>query len=64
MSGNIADSATVAVTFDSGDAADIIKVLRGQKAVKPTPTKSGYAFEGWFTDAECTQEYDFDTPVL
>ena len=64
VSGNIADSATVAVTFDSGDAADIQKVLRGQKAVKPTPTKSGYAFEGWFTDAECTQEYDFDTPVL
>ena len=64
VSGNIADSATVAVTFDSGDAADVQKVLRGQKAVKPTPTKSGYAFEGWFTDAECTQEYDFDTPVL
>ena len=64
VSGTVADSAAVAVTFDSGDAADVQKVLRGQKAVKPTPTKSGYAFEGWFTDAECTQEYDFDTPVL
>ncbi len=33
-------------------------------AVNPTtPIKYGYRFAGWFTDPECTNRYDFDTPV-
>ncbi|MCR4892426.1 MAG: InlB B-repeat-containing protein, partial [Lachnospiraceae bacterium] len=31
---------------------------------KPTdPEEEGYTFGGWFTDAECTNAYDFDTKV-
>lgn len=29
----------------------------------PTPTRDGYAFTGWFTDAACTQSYDLSSPV-
>lgn len=25
------------------------------------PTRSGYVFGGWYTEAECTNEVDFDT---
>ena len=33
-------------------------------AVKPAdPTKTGYTFDGWFTDKDCTVAYDFNAPV-
>jgi len=28
------------------------------------PTRLGYAFTGWYTDATCTTKYDFATPVV
>lgn len=27
------------------------------------PTATGYTFAGWYVDADCTQEWDFSTPV-
>lgn len=55
------------VTFDvqgKGDAPEAQKVLNGEKATTPgAPTYDGYAFEGWYTDAACTEEYSFDTAV-
>ena len=27
------------------------------------PTRTGHLFQGWYTDPECTQPYDFTTPV-
>lgn len=27
------------------------------------PTATGYTFAGWYIDADCTQEWDFSTPV-
>lgn len=34
------------------------------KAVKPAdPTAEGYVFRGWYTTAECTTEFDFNTPI-
>ena len=41
-------------------------VAHGNKLNKiglDTPTRDGYTFEGWFTDASCTTAYDFDTVV-
>ena len=62
--GSISDSAKVGVTFatDGGSTVDAQKVIRGQKAAKPTaPTKAGYTFLGWYD--EDNKAYDFNQPV-
>ena len=54
------------VTFDSRGGTDVEaqKVADGSAAVRPEdPTRSSYTFEGWYTDAACTTEYDFDASV-
>lgn len=56
------------VRFDlqgHGDAiADISDVAVGDKISAPTsPTAEGYTFGGWYTDAACTNEYDFNSIV-
>ena len=53
------------VTFDSqgGTAVDAQLVASGAVAARPVnPTKAGYNFTGWFTDAACTSAYNFATP--
>ena len=30
---------------------------------QPDPTREGYAFQGWYADADLTQEFDFTAPV-
>ena len=32
-------------------------------AFNGTPLRTGYTFAGWYTDKDCTTEYDFSTPV-
>lgn len=32
----------------------------GDKATEPTPTRTGYSFGGWYTDAACTNGNEFD----
>ncbi|MCL1791213.1 MAG: InlB B-repeat-containing protein [Peptococcaceae bacterium] len=54
---------TSVVTFDSqgGTAKTAAKVNYGAKVAKPTnPTKTGYAFDGWYLDGAL---YDFNAPV-
>jgi len=54
------------VAFDSkgGSGVEDVTVADGEMLEKPVnPTKSGYRFKGWFTDAELDEKYDFDTPV-
>ena len=54
------------VTFDTrgGSSIDSVKVNRNGTVARPDePTREGYVFEGWFTDADCTEAYDFDTKV-
>ena len=45
--------------------ATVQKVKESDLAVQPTtdPERKGYAFEGWFADADCTTAYDFSAPV-
>jgi len=57
---------TVTVTFDAqgGSAVKSQTVTVGEKVTEPTvPAKSGYIFDGWYTEAACTTSWDFDTPV-
>ena len=58
---------TYTVSFDAnghGTAPTAQTVNYGTKAIKPTDlTASGYTFGGWYTEAACTNAYDFDTAV-
>lgn len=58
---------TCTVTFDvngHGTAPDPQTVDIGTKAVKPTdPVQTGWRFDGWYTDKDCTAAYDFDKEV-
>lgn len=63
-------AATVAeytVSFDLNGGSGTINsqtVNEGGKATKPAdPTRTGYTFGGWFKEAACTNEYNFDTAV-
>lgn len=52
------------VTFNSngGTAVEPQTVEHGGKATKPAnPTKTGYTFAGWYTEADT--EFDFNTPI-
>lgn len=54
------------VTFNSngGSAITPATVTDGMTAAKPVnPTREGYTFGGWYTDAELTNAYDFSRPV-
>ena len=54
------------VTFDSmgGSSLDSQQVTYNGTATTPhAPTKTGYTFDGWFTDKDCTVVYDFNALV-
>ncbi len=54
------------VTFNSQGGSKISSetVNRNAMVTEPSePTREGYTFEGWFTDKDCTEAYDFNTKV-
>jgi len=56
---------TVSFEVSGGSAVPSQTVAHGEKAtVPPVPTKAGYTFEGWYTDDEGTNQYDFNTNVI
>ena len=58
---------TYTVTFNSNDGSQVNAqvITSGQVASRPmNPTKEGYVFNGWYTNSELTNGYDFDAPVL
>ncbi len=62
--GNIGGVATYTVTFNVDGAKTTQKVERNTAIEKPEdPVKEGYIFEGWFTDEEFTNEFDFNTKI-
>jgi uncharacterized repeat protein (TIGR02543 family) len=47
-----------------GDTPNAQTVNSGNKVNKPvTPNVLGYNFCGWYTDPECTEAYDFNSPA-
>ncbi len=55
------------VTFNAnghGTAPSAVKVNYGAKVSKPTdPTATGYTFGGWYKEAGCTNQYNFNSAV-
>ena len=53
------------VTFRSFVDDDVKKSVENGKTIKKPadPTRKGYTFDGWFTDAALTKAYDFSKPV-
>ncbi len=54
------------VGFDSlgGSPVESRQIAHGDTVVAPAdPKRDGYEFEGWYTDANCTRAYDFNTAV-
>ena len=54
------------VTFESngGSAVEAVLVEDGQTVAKPAaPTKDGFTFDGWYTDEDLTDAYEFTEPV-
>lgn len=58
---------TYTVTFDAnghGAAPAPQTVLSGYTAKEPTaPTATGWVFGGWYKEKECTNAFDFATPI-
>ncbi|MCH5249861.1 MAG: InlB B-repeat-containing protein, partial [Lachnospiraceae bacterium] len=63
------EKAKYSVTFNTGEGGSEVTaqtVEHGDPCPAPNaPTKSGYVFDGWYTDSNCTagNEYSFATPV-
>ncbi len=54
------------IKFDSDGGSNIPNqtITSGSNASVPAaPTKEGFTFEGWYTDAELTKPYDFNSKV-
>lgn len=60
-------STSVTVRFDTDGGSEIadVTVDVGGKVTRPAadPTKPGFAFGGWYSDANCTRPFDFDSAV-
>ena len=57
-------SCTVTFNTNGGSKVTSQTVQSGKTASKPTdPTKSGYVFGGWYSDAALTKAYDFSNTV-
>lgn len=54
------------VKFETNGGTEIASktVVRNAKLTEPTaPKRDGYTFNGWYTDEELTEKYDFDSEV-
>ncbi|MBQ9097626.1 MAG: S-layer homology domain-containing protein [Clostridia bacterium] len=53
------------VTFNTNGGSEVapVKVKRGDKLTAPEVTKEGYVFDEWYTDAEFTMPFDFNTAI-
>jgi uncharacterized repeat protein (TIGR02543 family) len=51
---------------DGGSFVPSLFVIHGEKAMEPTvaPTKESYEFMGWYTERECINAFDWNTPIM
>ena len=59
-------NAGVKVSFSAGEGSKVdfqTTAANGSVAKPADPTREGYTFAGWYTDAACTKAYDFATAV-
>ncbi|HIS39255.1 MAG TPA: InlB B-repeat-containing protein [Candidatus Aphodovivens avistercoris] len=57
---------TFTLSFDAqgGSAVPSQEVVAGSAPSRPAdPAREGYVFTGWFSDADCTQPFDFAAPL-
>lgn len=55
---------TVKFNTNGGSAIGSVRTEKGKAISEPAaPSKAGFVFDGWYVDAELTQEYDFSAPV-
>ena len=60
----IATMHTVHFDVNGGSNVDSQDIAEGDRAIRPqNPTKDGFDFDYWYLDPECTQPFDFDTPI-
>ncbi|MBR6080173.1 MAG: InlB B-repeat-containing protein [Treponema sp.] len=62
----ISETVYFTVSFESGEdcALPNQKVENGKTATKPeNPSRSGYVFLGWYSDAELNSKFDFEMPI-
>lgn len=56
---------TVKFDTDGGSHIDSVKVMHSETVnVLETPVKEGYTFAGWYTDRDCTDEWDISTDTV
>ncbi len=52
------------VIFNNGTSTEVINVKNGEVVTAPSdPVLDGYTFDGWYTDKEYKNKYDFSTAV-
>ena len=58
-------SGSFAVIFNSngGSSAETQIVADGNAATEPSVIWAMHSFDGWFTDSDLTQQFDFSTPI-
>ncbi len=62
--GTIFTPTTYVVSFHADGSITNQNVSSGNKATKiADPVKAGYVFKGWYTDAQYTTEFNFNTPI-
>ena len=55
---------TILFAVNGGSAIDSLQVEEGKTIQRPAdPTKDGYTFTGWFTDAACVNAFDFSQAI-
>ena len=55
------------IAFDTDGGSEVASIMQdyGTTIAKPTdPTKTGYTFAGWYTDAACTNAWNFGSNML
>ena len=56
---------TVNFNTNGGSEVDSLSVDYGDTVIKPAdPTRDGYTFDGWYSNAELTTPWDFDTNTV